>query len=132
VPSPPHLSWRSPIVNALYDLAFSREQELAAGTVLYNALHIFLAYKGHLAYKMNSAMGEIVFAPLYLALQARGVRFRFFTRVTALRVGGDAVARVELAEEVPGADAYEPLRPFRGEDGWTIPGWPGEPGVQPG
>jgi hypothetical protein len=132
VPTPPELSWDSPPVRALYDLAFSREQQLAAGTVLFNALHIFLGYKGHLAYKMNAAMGEIVFVPLYLALRARGVRFRFFSRVTALRLDGNAVGRVDLVADRPAPEDYDPLRLFRGADGRTVYGWPDDPGVPAG
>ena len=43
-------------------------------------------------------MGDVVFAPLYLALRQRGVRFHFFSEVTSLRLmpGRPVVDAIEL------------------------------------
>jgi uncharacterized protein with NAD-binding domain and iron-sulfur cluster len=71
-------------------------------------------YKGALFWKMTAGMGDVVFAPLYQVLEARGVRFEFFHRVDALHVGSDglgidAVTVERQVELMPGRARYEPL-----------------------
>ena len=68
---------------------------------------------------------DIVFAPLYRALLARGVRFRFFAKVTNLRLSADGrrVERIELLRQAsPKSGDYQPLVKVEG-----IPSWPSEP-----
>jgi uncharacterized protein with NAD-binding domain and iron-sulfur cluster len=109
----------SPLVNGLYDLVFAYEDgdperpAFAAGLGLFLAWKLFLEYKGALFWKMTAGMGDVVIAPLYEALRARGVRFRFFSQVEALRLADDGgLAAVELSRQAvvaAGPDAYDPL-----------------------
>lgn len=123
----PELTWQSPLVNAVYDLIFSRQSGFAAGTALFDTLRMLLDYRGHVYYRMNGGMGDVVFAPLYLWLRQRGVRFQFFHRVRALHV--DTLARERTIGAISverqldlGGHEYEPLIPARGR-----PCWPNAP-----
>ncbi len=82
----PELTWDSPIVNAVYDLVFSRAVGFAAGAALYDVLLMLLLYNGHVFYRM-AGTGDVIFGPLYFALKARGVRFRFEHTVTDVKLG---------------------------------------------
>jgi uncharacterized protein with NAD-binding domain and iron-sulfur cluster len=118
-------SRQSPILTGLYDLAFSRSTTLAAGVTLNVVLQLGLGYRGHAAWKMTAGMGDIVFAPLYLALAAKPkVRIHFFHRVLGVYPdqAGTRVARVELERQVAPAKAYDPLVDVGG-----LPCWPHEP-----
>ena len=110
----------SPLVNGVYDLVFGYEggdkerPRFAAGVGLLLSWKMFFDYKGALFWKLAAGMGEIVFAPLYEALGARGVRFAFFHRVDRLRLSADrsSVAAIELgrqARPVAGPYGYDPL-----------------------
>lgn len=67
-------SVESPFVTGLYDLAFCYEAgdrerpALAAGQALRGALRMFFTYRGSIFWRMNSGMGETIFAPLYRVL----------------------------------------------------------------
>lgn len=128
---------RSPIVQGLYAAVFSSDmrptarrpspdERLAAGTIL----HVLLRathYKGHLFYRMHAGMGEAIFAPLYLVLLHRGVKFELFHRVTALRLAPDraAVERIAFERQARTAGAgYVPLRRVTGRDGVELATWP--------
>ena len=117
---PETLLWRSPLVTALYDLAFSRSTTLGAGVTLYVILRLALDYRGHVAYKMNSGMGDVVFAPLYLALARRGVQFRFFHRVVKLHLdaGRTRVQSIDLEHQVDTPTGYAPLIDVAGRACW--------------
>jgi uncharacterized protein with NAD-binding domain and iron-sulfur cluster len=113
----------SPLIRGLYDLVFAYEQgdtrrpRFAAGLGLFLATKLFFDYKGAIFWKLAAGMGDVVFAPLYQALRARGVRFAFFHRVDALRLNGDrtAVAAIELGRQAQLAGAeYDPLVRVRG------------------
>jgi uncharacterized protein with NAD-binding domain and iron-sulfur cluster len=69
-------------------------------------------------------MGDTVFAPLYLALKKRGVRFRFFCRVQALELdaAGKVVERIRLGVQARTAGEYQPLVEVKG-----LPCWPSTP-----
>ena len=67
-----------PWCEAVYDLMFSSHCGFGAGTALYGTLCMLLGYRSQLYYRMNGGMGDVVFAPLYLWLRRRGVKFRFF------------------------------------------------------
>ena len=116
---------RSPIVKAMYDLVFAYERgdperpAFAAGLGLFLASKLFFDYKGSIFWKMRAGMGDVVFAPLYQALRARGVRFEFFTRVHALRIDERAggIGTIELARQarlVDPARGLDPLTRVRG------------------
>jgi uncharacterized protein with NAD-binding domain and iron-sulfur cluster len=123
---------RSPLVTAMYDFTFAYEggdperPAFAAGLGLFLASKLFFEYKGSLFWKMRAGMGDVVFAPLYQALRARGVRFELFCRLDALRLdaAGRSVAAVELGRQARprSAGGYDPLVRVRG-----LPCFPSEP-----
>ncbi|MEM7096540.1 MAG: FAD-dependent oxidoreductase [Actinomycetota bacterium] len=113
------------LVRGLYDLAFSHRggdpsaTAFPAGLGLFLATKTFFDYRGALFWKMQAGMGDVVIAPLYEALRARGVRFEFFHRVDEVipSATGDAIAEVRLGRQVDladGVDEYEPLADFDG------------------
>jgi uncharacterized protein with NAD-binding domain and iron-sulfur cluster len=120
---PAQVSSDSPFVRGLYDLAFSAGTTLAAGVTLKVCLLFAVGYRGHVAFKMNSGMGDIVFAPLYLALRSRGVKFSFFQRVLSVETDGTSVTAIEIEPQVgiPGG-SYDPLVTVKGH-----PCWPNQP-----
>jgi uncharacterized protein with NAD-binding domain and iron-sulfur cluster len=85
----------SPLVRVVYDLVFGYEDgddarpRFAAGTGLLLSGKMFFDYRGAIFWKMTAGMGDVVFAPLYDALRARGVEFRLFHAVDALRTSED-------------------------------------------
>lgn len=123
---------RSPVLRGLYDLTFAyragdkRRPSLAAGKGLQSLL-MMINYEGSFMWRMRAGMGEVVFAPLYLALRQRGVNFQFLSRVMRLRVapGRPVIDGIELrrhATVTGGADQYEPIE-LNG-DWWC---WPSAP-----
>lgn len=124
---------QSPLVRGVYDLAFGYEEgdderpRFAAGTGVLLSAKLFFDYRGAIFWKMTAGMGDAVIAPLYEVLVRRGVSFRFFHRVDALRVSSDgcSIAAVELGVQAvlrPGLDRYEPLVDVGG-----LPCWPSQP-----
>jgi len=110
----------SPLVRGMYDLVFAYEDgdpgrpRFAAGLGLFLASKLFFEYQGSIFWKMRAGMGEVVFAPLYAALRARGVRFEFFSRAERLHLAADrrSVAAVTVARQArlaPGIEVYDPL-----------------------
>jgi uncharacterized protein with NAD-binding domain and iron-sulfur cluster len=126
----------SAFLRALYDLAFAYEDgdvsrpRIAAGQALRGAVRAFFTYRGAFFWKMQSGMGDVVFAPLYEVLVRRGVRFEFFHRLR--NVGLAEVAPGERAHvdtltfdvqaTIKGDRPYQPLVDVRG-----LPCWPSEP-----
>ena len=102
---------------------------VAAGTAMRALLRLLFTYKGSLFYKLNAGMGDIVFAPIYEVLHRRGVKFRFFHKVTnlGLSTDGKRIAtidierQVELKDKTPGAE-YRPLFNVN-----NLPCWPSRP-----
>jgi uncharacterized protein with NAD-binding domain and iron-sulfur cluster len=130
--------WSAP-VRALYDLCFAYERgeagtgqredpgrpNFAAGTALQCALRIALMYDQSVCYEMRAGMGEVVFAPIYEALVARGVRFEFFHRVKRLELSPDGkrVARIHIGRQAK--LKQEPYQPLIHVDGLAC--WPATP-----
>jgi uncharacterized protein with NAD-binding domain and iron-sulfur cluster len=122
----------SPFLRGMYDLVFAYERgdprrpRFAAGLGLFLASKLFFECRGAIFWKMRAGMGEVVFAPLYQALRARGVQFEFFSRVDRLHLSADrrSVAAISVARQVrsAGGVAYEPLVDVRG-----IPCFPERP-----
>ena len=123
---------RSPVLQGLYDLTFAyrggdkRRPSLAAGKGLQSLL-MMVNYEGAFMWRMRAGMGDVVFAPLYLALRRRGVKFRFFSQISRLGLmpGRPLVNSVQLIREAAvasGADRYDPL--VRIDDWWC---WPATP-----
>jgi uncharacterized protein with NAD-binding domain and iron-sulfur cluster len=114
----------SAIVRGQYDLVFSHEDgdparpRFAAGWGVFLSSKLWFDYKGAIFWKMRAGMGDVVFAPLYQALVARGVRFRFLTTVRELvpSADGSSVKSVVVDEPAlaPGLDEYRPLVPVKG------------------
>lgn len=97
----------SSIVRALYDTAFQyvdgdpSRPSYAAGTAVGVLTRLIATYKGDMLWEIQSGMGEAVIAPLYEALSATGVQFRFFRKVTRLQLSGDgkSVQTIHLARQ---------------------------------
>lgn len=129
----------STFVRGLYDLAFAYEDgdynrpRIAAGQGLRGGFRMFMAYRGALFWKMQGGMGDVVFAPMYEVLKARGVRFEFFHRLENIGLSepesldpGECMHVRELtfsvqAQTVSGSE-YEPLVNIKG-----LPCWPAQP-----
>ena len=128
---------RSSFVRGLYDLAFAwgadgPDPGLAAGQAIRGSMRMLFTYRGALFWKMRAGMGDVVFAPFYEALKARGVTFRFFHRLENVRLSeadastddGQHIRALEFSvqSELNGNDEYEPLIDIHG-----LPCWPAEP-----
>jgi uncharacterized protein with NAD-binding domain and iron-sulfur cluster len=124
---------RNPILRGAYDLALAyrdgdiRTPQLAAGQAISAACRFFFMYKGALFWRLRAGMGDVVFAPLFLALRSRGVTFRFFHRLDEIELdpAGRAVTGLKFRQQValvakdPDAPTnYEPLVPVKGMRGW--------------
>lgn len=105
------------IVRALYDTMFQYRDgdgaapDYAAGTALQVILRMFGGYQGAALYMMQAGMGEVVIAPLYELLKARGVRFEFFSEVTRLELdpARRRVERVHIKRQAQvRGGAYQP------------------------
>jgi uncharacterized protein with NAD-binding domain and iron-sulfur cluster len=123
------------IKTIVYDMPFAYEAgepdrpRCSAATALQGLWRLFFTYHGAIAWKMRAGMGDVVFAPLYRCLKARGVKFEFFHRVDALRLSDDhtRIDAIELHRQVDLRDpsaGYEPLVDVLG-----LPSWPAEPDV---
>ena len=126
----------SGFMRGIYDLAFAFEDgdvtrpRLAAGVALRGAMRMFFTYRGALFWRMNAGMGDVVFAPLYEVLRARGVRFEFFHRLRNVALspeGAPGMPWVDALEfdvqaRVRGGGEYQPLVDVRG-----LPCWPAAP-----
>jgi uncharacterized protein with NAD-binding domain and iron-sulfur cluster len=115
----------SALVRGMYDLVFAYEDgdpgrpRFAAGLGLFLSGKLFFDYKGAIFWRMQAGMGDVVFAPLYQALRARGVRFAFLHRVDRLRLAPDghrieAVVLGRQARLAEGVEEYEPLERVNG------------------
>lgn len=119
-------------VRAFYDLVFGypdgdfARPNVEAGTLLRAALRISLGYKGGIMFKMQAGMGDVVFAPMYQALAARGVKFRFFHQVEELVPQGGMVESIRMTQQVTLAgQSYDPLVNVKG-----LACWPNAPGYE--
>lgn len=121
-----------PLVGALYAAFFAYEEgetqrpAIAAGTMAQLILRLFFTYRGAFYYTPVAGSGEAIFAPLFLLLRRRGVRFRFFHKVKALHVADDedSIEAITISRQVllKRRRGYEPLVAVKG-----LPCWPSEP-----
>ncbi len=127
----------STFIRAVYEAFFEYDggdrtrPNYAAGTAVRVLLRCGLGYKGDVLYLPRDGFGEVIMAPLYEVLKARGVKFKFFHRVTSLELDalGQKVEKVVLSEQArlaPGLSEYAPLDSVViGPD--TVKHWPVEP-----
>jgi len=112
-------------IRGLYDLGFvdggtaRGRRGMSAGVAVFLTTKMFLEYRGAIFWKMAAGMGDIVFAPLYEALNRRGVGFEFFHRVDDLHLSPDRtrVEAVTVGRQVQlaaGRERYDPLVRFGG------------------
>ncbi len=119
---------RSAPVRTIYDLIFAYEQgddrrpNLAAGVAMRICLRVTLGYRGSVIYRMQAAMGDTVFTPMYKVLKRRGVKFQFFQRVDQLHLSPDGhyieaidlgiqATLTEAAKQANPDGEYAPLMP---------------------
>jgi uncharacterized protein with NAD-binding domain and iron-sulfur cluster len=100
----------SALVRAMYDLllaypggiATPETGRLGAAAALRWVWRMIFTYKGAIMWKMNAGMGDTIFVPFYKELKKRGVKFKFFHRVTNLALNSqqNAIAKIEMAQQV--------------------------------
>ena len=136
----------SPLIEGIYDTCFAfvdgdtttaatpgkrpRNASMEAGTALRGMMQMFFGYCGSYAYKMQSGMGDTIFAPVYLALKDQGVNFKFFHRVKELSVSDGAVTSIDIDVQATvkpdllaqNPDGYDPLKLVK-----ELPCWPNQP-----
>jgi uncharacterized protein with NAD-binding domain and iron-sulfur cluster len=114
----------------VYDLPFAyrggdpQRPACSAGTALRGLMRTFFTYRGALMWKMNSGMGDVVFAPLYELLVKRGVEVKFFHRVEQLRLKDGQVEEIEIDVQ---ADVPRTVKPRS----YLDPHYPDAPAVWP-
>jgi uncharacterized protein with NAD-binding domain and iron-sulfur cluster len=129
----------SPFTRALYDLTMAYEggdpdrPAIAASAALRGALRFFFCYRGALFWKMRAGMGDVVFAPFYDVLRARGATFKFFHRLRNVRLADPRrlapgekqyveTLEFDVQAEMQEGDEYHPLIDVKG-----MRCWPSEP-----
>ncbi|WP_240504544.1 FAD-dependent oxidoreductase [Tsuneonella mangrovi] len=126
---------QSPFLRGLYDLSMGYvngdpdRPSLSAGQGLRGTLRTFFGYRGAFMWRMRAGMGDVVFAPLYTAMKARGVKFEFFHRLTNMGLGRGkghvATLTFDVQATVKGGGEYDPLVQVQGK-----PCWPSEPDLE--
>jgi len=119
----------SVVVRFVYDACFAYRNgttpAIEAGSALRGTLRLFFDYRGSAVWKMSAGMGDTIFAPLYLVLQARGVKFQFFQRVKNISLSADRKSvqgiTLDVQAILKGAE-YQPLITVGG-----LPCWPDAP-----
>ena len=122
-------SLESACARGIYDYAFgfSRgvaepgHRAIAAGTSLRGVCRLMFTYKGAYFYKMQGGMGDTVFTPMYKVLKQRGVKFRFFHKVTALQADAAdrTITQVRMTRQADLKNGeYQPLVRVKGLDCW--------------
>ena len=120
----------APLIRSGYDACFAyvdgdpAQPRFSAGVAVHGGLRMWLTYRGAIMWKMNAGMGDTIFAPLYLALQRRGVNFAFFHRVNNLGLSADgtAVDRIDMTVQATLRDTargYDPIVPVGGVPCWV-------------
>lgn len=112
----------SAYIDGMYDLGFSMNGQVGAGTALNGMIRLAMTYKGAVMWEMQAGMGDTIIAPLYLALKARGVKFELFQRVDDIQVANGRVSQIVIGQQVTTKGDYQPLVEVDG-----LPCWPSEP-----
>lgn len=123
----PHGVRESPLVRGIYDLAFAYPGgdaagpgALAAGSTIGLILQM-TGYRGAPLFRMASAMGDTIFAPLYRVLEARGVRVALFHRLKSVGADADDVSidTLSLDRQADFAEGrYNPFIDVAGAECW--------------
>jgi uncharacterized protein with NAD-binding domain and iron-sulfur cluster len=131
---------RNALIRAFYDALFAYPKggvgtteltnngNLAAGTGLHCLMRTLFDYKGAFMYKMQAGMGDVVFAPIYQVLKRRGVKFKFFHKITQVIPDTDqTIKQIVLNKQVTlkrhlDDDQYQPLIDVK-----DLPCWPNQP-----
>jgi len=126
---------RSPFVKALYDTMFQypdgkiANASYGAGTASQVVLRMLGTYKGAVAWELQAGAGEVVIAPLFEVLKARGVKFHFFHKLADVRISPDgaSIESLRFDQQVrlncPEIE-YEPLQMAGDLIGWSAtPNW---------
>ena len=107
---------------ALQDVGHGDKRNFAAGTALRAGL-LLVSYKGHFFWKMRGGMGDVVIAPIYLALLKRGVKFEFFKRITNVNLDTET-DRATSVDFVHQAELNDPAKGYQPLIEAPVPGWP--------
>jgi uncharacterized protein with NAD-binding domain and iron-sulfur cluster len=144
------ITLQSGIIWGIYDFVFAYEKgdrdrpNLAAGSILRFMMQMVFDYKGSMCFSMDAGMGDVVFAPLYLVLKRRGVKFEFFHKVKHLGLDDSKteIATIEMERQVRVHDHLKApswveslggLAPLEHGEYWPLmevkglPCWPSEP-----
>lgn len=127
------IAYRSAPTQTVYDLFFhyadgdTSKPQISAGIALRSLLRILTGYKGSVLWFMQAGMGDTVFGPLYEVLGRRGVKFKFFHRVTNIGLSKEtnyqSIETIEISRQVNlFANKYEPMVAVKG-----LPCWPSNP-----
>jgi uncharacterized protein with NAD-binding domain and iron-sulfur cluster len=123
----------NPVTLAMYDACFAYPEgndttpNLEAGTFLHSALRLVFTYKGAIFWRMMAGMGDTIFSPIYLVLKNRGVKFKFFHKVTQLHLtaGQSKIESIDLdVQATVKKGEYDPLVWVNG-----LPCWPSIPNL---
>ncbi len=103
---------------------------LAAGTAMQFLLQ-GAGYRGSVFNQMRLGTAETLIMPLYQVLKSRGVKFRFFHKVTGIIPSSDGASvgeiRMEKQVRLRTSDAeYDPVRIIK-KDGKSFPVWTSSP-----
>lgn len=105
------------------------QPDLEAGTMLRGGMRLLMGYKGAVSWMFQAGCGDVLFAPIYEVLKRRGVKFKFFHKVTALKLpasGEKAIDQILIDRQVDlYGDEYQPLLMVKG-----LPSWPSTPFYQ--
>lgn len=113
-------STESAPVRAAYSLVFAyvggdvKQPNFAAGVCARAFARILFTYKGSILWKMQSGMGDIVFSPMYMVLKNKGVKFKFFHKVTDLKLTKDKHQIGEIHLQVQGTIKQDKVKQVKG------------------
>jgi uncharacterized protein with NAD-binding domain and iron-sulfur cluster len=126
----------SSVVRAMYDTVFAypagdltRSPNVEAGSAVLTQ-RAMIGYHGAILWKMGAGTGDVVAAPLYRVLRARGVKIEFFHRVDALvaSADGNGIAEIHIGRQASATDPpYDPLIEVAGPAGKRLDAWPDRP-----
>lgn len=106
------------------------EGRLAAGVGLRALLRSFADYQGDIVWRMRGGMGEVVILPLYRVLVSRGVRFKFFHKLTHIDTDdtvGNVTALRFACLATPKGSTYDPETVVELPSGRRVAAFPSEP-----